>query len=79
MDTQVGFMVPLKTLAAQLGRERTTVWRLLRARGIRAVGHSVELSELQSKWPELGHHLAGRMPRCGSCGSVCALVCHRCG
>lgn len=81
MSAGDGLMVSLSELQRRMGRDRTTVWRWLRRKGIRAEGHGVPLSVLRAKWPSVYAGITGDMavmPTCSECGVQARCVCPVC-
>jgi hypothetical protein len=74
-------MVPLSELQRRSGRDRRTIWRWLKRKGIRTEGRGVMVTELRTKWPELLDALGLRQgpPPCPDCGAPTVCECSVCG
>lgn len=75
-------MVSLAELHKRSGRDRSTVYRWLKAKGIETHGRGVLLSELQTKWPPMysALMLGQPQPRCPvpDCGAPLKTECTVC-
>lgn len=77
---KVPVYISLKEIRQRLDRDRSTVWRWLRRKGIRTEGYSVSVLELRDKWPELYLSLTFMQPtpNCPRCSAPTVCSCSVC-
>lgn len=79
---KVPTLITLAELSTRVQRSRRTVHTWLKERGIKPMGHSVFLVDIQDRWPMLYRALvlaASPKPACPSCGAGMGCECPACG
>lgn len=73
--------ISLADITKHADRDRTTIWRWMRRKGIRVEGHSVSIAQLQEKWPDMLKALAIVQPKplCPCCAGEMMMSCTACG
>ncbi len=80
-DNPPPLMIPLGELARRCGRDRSTVYRWLRKKGVNNQGQGVLLYELRVKWPAMYSALMLAFvgpPPCPQCGGPTRCECKVC-
>lgn len=79
--SSVPLMVPLAELATRTGKDRRTIYRWLRRKGVIPQGRGVMLVDLRAKWPPMYSALMLALagpPPCPGCGAPTRCECTVC-
>lgn len=74
-------LVDLSEIQRRSGRDRRTIWRWFKRKGIKTHGRGVMVTELREKWPDLLRALGleRSSPPCPDCGAPTVCECSVCG